>query len=93
MQALARRIYERTAPGRHRAYLLWVKEGVCSRNSSLQISEGTYPRIAFLLVSQTVLALRGSNGIGKGALKHVRALVVHFDQEKPVLGDTCSRLA
>ena len=50
MQALARRIYERTAPGRHRAYLLWVKEGVCPRNSSLQISEGTYPRIAFLLV-------------------------------------------
>ena len=44
-------------------------------------------------VPQTELAMRGSYGVGKGALKHLRALVVHFDQEKTVLGDTCSRLA
>ncbi len=39
------------------------------------------------------LAMRGSNGVGKGALKGVPSPVVHFDQEKLVLGDTCSRLA
>ena len=37
--------------------------------------------------------MRGSYGVVKGALKHVRAVVVHVDQEKCILGDTCSRLA
>ena len=42
-----------------------------------------------LNIPKTELAMRGSNGIGKG-----RALVVHFHQKKrAVLGDACSRLA
>ena len=45
------------------------------------------------IIPQTELAMRGSNGIGKGALKGWRRLVVHFDQEKTVLGDTCSGLS
>ena len=32
-------------------------------------------------------------GLLRGLERCARALVVHFDQEKPVLGDTCSRLA
>ena len=45
------------------------------------------------VIPQTELAVRGSHGFGKGALKPDRAVVVHFDQEKCILGDTCSRLA
>ena len=44
-------------------------------------------------IPQTELAMRGSYGLVKGPLKHLRALVVHFDQKKTLLGDTCSRLA
>ena len=45
------------------------------------------------MIPQTELAMRGSYGLGKGPLKGLRALVANFDQEKTVLGDTCSRLA
>ena len=45
------------------------------------------------MIPQTELAMRGSYGLAKGALKGLQALVAHFDQEEPVLGDTCSRLA
>ena len=37
--------------------------------------------------------MRGSNGIAKGPWVRCAAVGVHFDQEKCILGDTCSRLA
>ena len=44
-------------------------------------------------IPQTELAMRGSHGLAMG-LREVRGAVgVHFDQEKCILGDTCSRLA
>ena len=56
-----------------------------------------YPSLVGPLVTyfipQTELARRGSNGFGKGPWKVGGTVVVHFDQEKPLLGDTCSRLA
>ena len=41
---------------------------------------------------QAELAMRGSNGIGKGPWKVTAAVVVRFAEEKCILGDTCSRL-
>ena len=43
----------------------------------------------YMFGPQIELAMRGSNGLERWP----RALVVHFDQEKLVLGGTCSRLA
>ena len=45
------------------------------------------------MIPQTELAMRGSNGIAKGLERCAGAVVVHLDQEKCILGDTCSRLA
>ena len=49
--------------------------------------------LALEIIPQTELAMRGSNGFAKGPWKVRGAAVVHFDQEKCILGDTCSRLA
>ena len=57
----------------------------------LLTSEAALSR-CFSIVPQTELVMRGSNGLAKGPRKVAAALVAHFDQKKPILGDTCSHL-
>ena len=48
---------------------------------------------ALLILPQTELAMRGPRGVAKGPWKVRGAVGAQIDQEKCILGDTCSRLA